>query len=105
MSKKKIAKLEKIVGLLQDLIEELHKDKATRGKKAKKRAENAKVKHKAEADTSKDESKKLKKSRGKATKGKATQDKATKAKTTKDKVAKSTSGQNVTEVEKANAPS
>lgn len=86
MSKKKIAKLEKIVGLLQDLIEELHKDKATRGKKAKKRAENAKVKHKAEADTSTDEVKPPAKAKGTPAKAKAAKSKtkiADKAATTK----------------------
>ena len=86
MSKKKIAKLEKIVGLLQDLIEELHKDKATRGKKAKKRAENAKVKHKAEADAATDEVKPPTKAKGKPAKAKAAKSKtkiADKAATTK----------------------
>ena len=86
MSKKKIAKLEKIVGLLQDLIEELHKDKATRGKKAKKRAENAKVKHKAEADAATDEVKPPAKAKGKPAKAKAAKSKtkiADKAATTK----------------------
>lgn len=38
---KKIAKLEKIVALLQDVIAELSADKKTGGKKAKKRAAKA----------------------------------------------------------------
>ncbi len=85
MSKKKIAKLEKIVGLLQEMIEGLHAEAAAQDKKAKKQAEKeAKSQRKAKAAPTDVAAKKSKKARKtKAGKAKAAKVKAPKAKADK----------------------